>query len=247
VRIDAAAYACRWQRVAPSAKAIFALAGIAAAWLAASAGALAVLALLSMLATLAGARVSMRTYFAVAIAPLGFLSLSCLTMLVTPAAGGAWQWTPSLLPAVSLIALRSLAVLTAVLGFMLATPMPDLLALLRRMHVPGLLLDMMALSYRMLFVLGQAWDEGSTAQEARLGHSGWRQSWRSMGLLAGQMAVQVWQRASSLQTAADARAWQGSLRFLPASFPHARRQEAMALLAGVLLLAIALGSRLWPR
>jgi len=198
-----------------------------------------------VLAALVGARVPLRTYFAVALAPLGFLSLSCLTMLVTPAAGGGWQWTPAMLPTVAAIALRSLAVMTAVLGLMLTTPMPDLLLLLRRMRAPELLLDMMALSYRMLFVLRQAWDEGSTAQAARLGHRGWRQSWRSMGLLAGQMAVQVWQRASALQVAADARSWQGSLRFLPASFPHARRQIALALLAGAVLLVLALRDRLW--
>lgn len=245
VRIDAAAYACRWQGVAPSAKALFALAGIASAWLASSPGTLGLLAFLSVLATVAGARVPLRTYLAVALGPLGFLTLSCLTMLVTPAAGGAWQWTPSLLPGVAVIALRSLAALVAVLGLVLTTPMPDLLALLRRLHVPELLLDMMALCYRMLFVLRQAWEEGSTAQAARLGHQGWRQSWRSMGLLAGQMAVQVWQRASALQLAADARAWQGSLRFLPASFPRARRQLALALLAGTVLLAFALWDRAW--
>jgi len=245
VRIDAAAYACRWQGVAPSAKGLFALAGIAAAWLARSPAALGMLALLSMLATLAGARVPLRTYLAVAMAPLGFLSLSCLTMLVTPAAGGGWQWTPALFPAVAGIALRSLAVLAAVLGLVLTTPMPDLLLLLRRLRVPELLLDMMALCYRMLFVLRQAWDEGSTAQAARLGHGGWRQSWRSTGLLAGQMAVQVWQRASALQMAADARAWQGSLRFLPASFPDARRQVALALLAGAVLLAMAVCDHVW--
>lgn len=245
MRIDAAAYSCRWEVVAPSAKALFALAGILSAWLASSAAMLGMLALLSVLATLAGARVPLRTYLAVALAPLGFLSLSCLTMLVTPTTGGGWQWTPSLLPAVTIIALRSLAVMAAVLGLVLSTPMPDLLLLLRRLRTPELLLDMMALCYRMVFVLRQAWEEGSTAQAARLGHSGWRQSWRSMGLLAGQMAVQVWQRASALQAAADARAWQGSLRFLPASFPHARRHVALALLAGGTLLAMAVWDRVW--
>jgi cobalt/nickel transport system permease protein len=245
VRIDAAAYACRWQGVAPSAKALFALAGIAAAWLARSPATLGVLALLSMLATLAGARVPLRTYVAVALAPLGFLSLSCLTMLATPAAGGGWQWAPALLPAVACIALRSLAVMAAVLGLVLTTPMPDLLLLLRRLRTPELLLDMMALCYRMLFVLRQAWEEGTTAQAARLGHRGWRQSWRSMGLLAGQIAMQVWQRAAALQAAADARAWQGSLRFLPSSFPHARRQGALALLASAVLLALAFRDRAW--
>jgi len=240
MRIDAAAYACHWQCVTPAAKALFALAGIAAAWLARSPGTLAVLALLSMFATLAGARVPVRTYFAIAAAPLGFLLLSCLTMLATPAEGGGWRWAPELLPTVAHIALRSLAALAAVLGLVLTTPMPDLLALLRRLRVPELLLELMALCYRMLFVLRHAWDEGNTAQAARLGHSGLRQRWRSMGLLAGQMAVQVWQRAAALQLAADARGCRGSLRFLPSAFPHARRQLALSLLASTLLLAIAL-------
>lgn len=240
MQIDAAAYTSRWQAVSPAAKAVFTLAGIAAAWLARSPGTLAVLTLLSMLATLAGARVPMRAYIAVAMAPLGFLLFSCLTMLLTPAGNGGWRWSPELLPTVAHIALRSFATLAAVLGLVLTTPLPHLLSLLRRLRVPELLLDLMALCYRMLFVLRQSWDEGSTAQAARLGHRGLRQQWRSMGLLAGQMAVQVWQRASALQMASDARACQGGLRFLPASFPNARRQLALSLLASALLLAISL-------
>ncbi|MGW8389623.1 cobalt ECF transporter T component CbiQ [Pseudoduganella sp. HUAS MS19] len=244
MRIDGAAYACRWQGVTPAAKALFALAGVAAALIALSPGTLAVLALLSTLATLAGARVPVRSYFAVAAAPLGFLLLSCLTMLFTPAAGGGWRWAPELLPAVAHIALRSLATLAAVLGLVLATPLPDLLSLMRRLRMPALLLDLMALCYRMLFVLRQAWSEAGTAQAARLGHRGLLQRWRSTGLLAGQVALQVWQRATALQMAADARAFQGGLRFLPASFPHARRHVALSLVASALLLAFSLRDRL---
>jgi cobalt/nickel transport system permease protein len=149
-----------------------------------------------------------------------------------------------MLPDVTHIALRSFATLAAVLGLVLTTPMPDLLALMRRLRVPELLLDLMALCYRMLFVLRQAWDEGSTAQSARLGHRGLRARWRSMGLLAGQMAIQVWQRASALQMAADARSSQGGLRFLPVLYPNARRQIGLSLLASSLLLAFSLRDRL---
>lgn len=240
MRIDSTAYACRWRGVTPGAKALFALAGIAAAWLARSPGTLALLALLSTCATTAGARVPVRSYLSVAAAPHGFLLLSCLTMLVSPASDGGWRWAPELLPAVAHIALRSVATLAAVLGLVLTTPMPDLLALLRRLRVPELLLELMALCYRMLFVLRQAWDEGSTAQAARLGHRGFLQRWRSSGLLAGQMAVQVWQRAAALQMAADARAFHCNLRFLPSSFPHARGQFVLSLLASALLLSISL-------
>jgi cobalt/nickel transport system permease protein len=133
--------------------------------------------------------------------------------------------------------------LGALLGLVLATPLPDLLALLRRLRAPEALLDLMALCYRMLFVLRQAWDEGITAQSARLGYGGWRRAWRSTGLLAGQMAVQVWRRAAALQAAAEARGYDGCLRFLPASFPHARRDNIVALLAGAALLALAIGDR----
>jgi cobalt/nickel transport system permease protein len=243
VRIDTTAYASRWRTVAPSAKALFALAGTLAAWSAHGPAVLAGLAALQAGATLLGARVPVKTYLAVALPPLGFLLLSCATMLVTPGTDGAWHWAWTAVPAVVRTALRSLAGLTAMLGLVLTTPLPDLLALLRRLRAPELLLDLMALSYRMLFVLRQAWDEGVTAQSARLGYGGWRRAWRSTGLLAGQMAVQVWQRASALQSAADARGYDGRLRFLPASYPHARRDNTIAIAAGALLLALAIGDR----
>jgi cobalt/nickel transport system permease protein len=244
VLIESSAYASRWRDVAPSAKALFALAGFVAAWLAHSPVAFAALTAVLVLAALLGARVQLRSYIAVALPPLGFLLLSCLTMLVGPDANGHWNFTTAMLPTIEHLALRSFAMLAAMLGLVLTTPMPDLLNLLRRLRTPELLLDLMVLCYRMLFVMQQAWEESITAQSARLGYRNFRQAWRSTGLLAGQMAVQVWQRAAALQMAADARAYQGTLRFLPTAYPHASRQQAWAALAGALMLAIALGDRL---
>lgn len=247
VRIDTAAHASRWREVAPSAKALFALGGTVAAWTAQRPATLALLVAVLVSVALLGARVPLRTYLATALAPFGFLLLSCLSMLVTPVtpgAHGAWSWTGAPLAEVAGTALRSLAVLAALLGLVLTTPLPDLLALLRRLRAPELLLDLMALCYRMLFVLRQAWDEGVTAQRARLGYGGWRRAWRSTGLLAGRMAVQVWQRAAALQAAADARGYDGRLRFLPSPRPPARRHMLAAVSAGAALVALALGDRL---
>ncbi|MCC2960271.1 cobalt ECF transporter T component CbiQ [Massilia sp. IC2-278] len=243
--IETAAYASRWRQVAPSAKALFALAGVGAAWLAHSPAVLALLAALLALAALFGARIALRSFLGLVAAPLGFLLLSCLAMLAGPDAQGNWGWHGAPLELVARTALRSLAVLAALLGFVLTTPLPDLISLLRRLRTPELLLDLMVLCYRMLFVLRQAWNDGVSAQRARLGYGGWRHAWRSMGLLAGQLAVQVWQRSAALQMAADARGYAGTLRFLPAVFPQARRQNLHAALAGALLLALAAGDRLW--
>jgi len=243
--IETAAYASRWRPVAPTAKALFALCGIGAAWIAHRPPMLAALACLLAVSALLLARVPLRTYLALAMAPIGFLLLSCVAMLAAVDASGNWGWHGASPELVARTALRSLTVLAALLGLVLTTPMPDLIQLLRRVRTPELLLDLMVLCYRMLFVLRQAWDDGVQAQRARLGYRGFAHAWRSMGLLAGQMAVQVWQRASALQMAADARGYSGALRFLPAVFPQARAQTMRAAFAGLLLLALATGDRLW--
>lgn len=241
--IETAAYASRWRTVAPSAKALFALAGMAAAVIANAHGTLALVAVGLVLATVFGGKVPARLYMKAALPPLLFLLFSCLTMLVGPGIDGVWRPNDALLPAVGRIALRSLAMLAALLGLVLTTPLPDLLALLRRVHTPALLLDLMVLCYRLLFVLRQAWDESVGAQAARLGYGSLRTAWRSTGLLAGQMAVQLWQRAGALQTAAEARSYQGTLRFLSARYPHARRDHIVALSAGAVLVMMAVGER----
>lgn len=241
--IETAAYASCWRTVVPSAKALFALAGMAAAAIAHTHGTLALVAAALALAAVLGAGVPVRTYLLVALPPLGFLLLSCLTMLVGPGLDGAWRLNGALAPTVGRTALRSLAMLAALLGLVLTTPLPHLLALLRRAGAPAILLDLMVLCYRMLFVLRQTWDEGVAAQAARLGYGSVRNAWRSSGLLAGQMAVQLWQRASALQAAAEARSYQGTLRFLPISFPHARRDTIVALAAGAGLIFFALRER----
>ena len=97
----------------------------------------------------------------------------------------------------------------------------------------------MVLCYRMLFVLSEAMHDTITAQSARLGYATTRRSLHSLGLLAANLAVQVWQRAQGLATAALARNGGGSLRFLSPGFAHARRDTCIAAIAGVALIALA--------
>lgn len=249
MRIERAALACRWQGVAPSAKALWAGAGLVSAWVAATPAIALAVAVVLALVTCLGAEVPWRTAAAAALPPLGFLLLTCAAMLVTPSAGGllGWRWAPEAVPQAAAVAGRSLASLTATLGLVLTTPMPDLLALGRRWRVPAVLLDLMVLGYRMLFVFTLAWEETVTAQRARLGYLGRGAACRSVAVLLAHMAAQVWWRARGLQVAAQARAWQGELRVLPAHFPRARREQVQAALAGaVLVLASASAGRGWP-
>lgn len=243
MRIERAAYASRWRSVCPGAKAGFALAAGVAAFVAATpAQALSVAALLAVLSTL-GAGVPTWLYLRVALPASGFLALSSLSLLISLGSDGhgglAWQLASDAGARIAELAARSLAALAAMLFLVLSTPLPDLIGLLRRLRVPEVLLDLMALCYRLLFVFSAALHDTLTAQQARLGHGSPRRRLRSISLLAASLAGQIWLRARALHQAAQARNGDGPLRFLPRRYPAAPRDLALAACASLLLLAFA--------
>ena len=240
--IEQSAYANRWRRVAPAAKAIFALAGLVAAFAAATPrAALAVTALIG-LATLVGARVPPLRYLRVAAPALFFLAISCLSLALSVNADGpasAFDLTPNAWQQVAEAGARSLGALAALLFLALTTPLIDLIALLRRLKTPEALLEIMVLCYRMLFVFSEAVHDTLTAQTARLGYSSNALALRSLGGLAANLALQVWQRAGDLHVAAQARNNDGPLRFLEPRFADGRRDVTIAASAGSALVALA--------
>lgn len=237
--IEQAAYGNRWRRVSPTAKGAFALAGLLAAFAAPTPPAAALVAALLVGTACLGAGVAPGLYLRVATPAAGFLALSALTLLVALDADLNWRWAPEAWPRVAALSTRSLAALAALLGLVLTTPLPDLLGLLRRLRCPDVLLDLMVLCYRMLFVFSAALHDTATAQRARLGYASPRLTRRSLGLLAANLTLQVWQRARALHLAAKARNGDGALRFLSPDFAHARRDTVLAAAAGSLLIVVA--------
>lgn len=240
--IEQAAYASRWRGVCPGAKAVFALAGLIAAFVAKTPLLALLLTLVLALVTVLGAGIALSLYLRVAWPASGFLALSSLTLLISLSGDGqgglVWQVAPSAVPQIAELSARSLAALAAMLFLVLTTPLSDLIVLLRRLHVPEVLLDLMVLCYRMLFVFSEAVQDMLTAQQARLGFVTTRRGLHSLGLLAASLAAQVWLRARHLHLAALARNGEGSLRFLPREYPEARRELGFATAASLLLVLV---------
>lgn len=243
--IERWAYANRWRGVSPAAKGLWALAGLAAAQGAATPGRALGCAAALVAVCLLGAGVPWRAYLRAAWAPLGFLALSAASMAVSLGWGShalpTLQLPPEALALAARTSARALASLAALLGLVLTTPLPDLMALLRRLRVPDLLLELMVLCHRLLFVALALFHEASRAQRARLGYASRAQAVRSIALLLGHQAVQLWQRARVLQASAEARCGGAELRFLPPVYPHARRDVGLAALASLGLLACTWG------
>jgi cobalt/nickel transport system permease protein len=241
--IEQAAYASRWRHVSPAAKGLLALAGLIAAFAAPTAGgALAVAAALLAIACL-GAGVGLGVYLRVAVPALLFLALGSISLAVSlghDATSGALTLVvaPDAISQLARVSSRSLGALATLLLLVLTTPLADLIMLLRRLKTPELLLDLMVLCYRMLFVFSAAVHDTLTAQAARLGYATPRLALRSLGSLSANLAVQVWQRAQALHTAALARNNDGPLCFLAPPFANARRDTALALVAGGALIML---------
>ena len=239
---ERAAQSNRWRTVCPRAKALFAASGLFAAYLAATPGAALAVAALLVLTTLAGARVPLRIYLRVMAAPLVFLALGTVSLVLSVDPQTlAWSVSPSSVTQAAEVSARSLAAVAALIFLALSTPLADLVGLLRRLRVPETLLEMMVVGYLMLFVFEAARRDIAAAQAARLGYASTRRAWRSVGELLAALAVEVWRRAADLGAAAQARNGDGPLRFLGRAWPHAGHETRVAALAaGVLIVCVLL-------
>ena len=237
MHIERFSHQSAWRHVAPSAKGIFTLSGLSAAFLASTVPAAAGVTLVFALLTLGVARVAWRSYLLILAPALFFLALSAFSIALSLSWGDSWHdvsfsFPPEQLKQAVLVCTRSLACLCALLFLALTTPLGDMMALLRRLQTPELLIDIMVLGYRSLFVFAQVVSDTRTAQMARLGYINAHRSLRSLGMLIAHTTLQLWQRAGQLYAAAQARSGEGPLHFADQTFPHAGRDGLIALLAG---------------
>ena len=247
--IEQCAYSNRWRAVSPAAKGLFALGGFVAAFAAGQPLTALAVAVLITLTAVAGAGVPLSRFARIALPPLGFLLLGCLSLAfsltwsVDPQGNGhdiAVRWLPEGWAPILTLGGRSIGALAALLFLAATTPLIDLIALLRRLRLPEILLELMVLCYRMLFVFSESVRYTRTAQAARLGHATPRLALRSLGSLAANLTVQIWQRAHALHVAALSRNNDGPLRFLEPEYFNSRRDLILAGAGAALLVGIAL-------
>jgi len=228
--VDRSAHLNRWRHRALAEKAVLALGMLLLAVALPPVPAAPLVATVMVLATLVGARVPARVWLACLAAPLGFLLVGAVTLVVRLDASGL-SLTPGGLPAAAGLAARSLAALTCLLFLALTTPATDLIAGLRRLGLPAEIAELALLTYRFLFLLGDTALAMDAAQAARLGHVGARRRLRSLGVLIANLLPRALDRARRLEIGLAARGWDGEMRVLS-------RRQAISPPALALVLAL---------
>jgi cobalt/nickel transport system permease protein len=133
---------------------------------------------------------------------------------------------------------RSLAASSALFFLLLTTPFNDLIQVLRKIAVPALLLDLIVYVYGFIFTLLDIVNEIAIAQHARSGYSGWRRSFRSLGLLIGQLLARSMATYRGLTFGLAARGFQGDLRLVSCVKHRSSPRLQLEAATGCLVLAV---------
>jgi cobalt/nickel transport system permease protein len=117
----------------------------------------------------------------------------------------------------------------------LSTPMTSTLLVLRKARIPSVLIEMSLLIYRYIFVFIEVMETMHTAQELRLGYSGFIRRLKSTSLLIGSLFIRTLEQGERTFIAMNARGYDGNIRILD-DLP---KPSKIALL-GIILFAAAL-------
>nr|MBS0022212.1 cobalt ECF transporter T component CbiQ [Gammaproteobacteria bacterium] len=234
---DGFAWTNRWHRHHPAEKGL--LAGgmlVLAVTLPAPTTAPIIIAVM-FVTTVLGAGIPAVTWLRLMALPSGFLitSVPFLALSLNFSSGLQVVFSPQGLEVALSVLLRSLAAVSCLTFLTLTTPTIDLVPLLRRVGVPPAVVEIMLLTYRLVFVFLERAATGHQAQIARQGYVGLRNTLRSLGLLVTSLFQRSLERSRRMEIGLTARGFQGELRVLAPkrSISRARVASAAGLLLGV--------------
>lgn len=101
----------------------------------------------------------------------------------------------------------ALGAVSAMYLLALTTPIHEITSTLSRLHVPGILIELMYLIYRFIFLLSDTAHQMHMAAQSRLGYWGWRQSMQTFGKSMANLLVTALRQAGNTYDAMVARCY----------------------------------------
>lgn len=145
----------------------------------------------------------------------------------------------ALLYAVQLI-LTALAAVSCLYFLSLHTPIPDILNVLRQLHCPRLLIELMLLIYRYIFVFLDTAAAITTAQHSRLGNKDYRTSLKSFSALASALFIRAIKKSNALYDAMESRCYDGTIRVLNETYPPKKKEIAAIIIFEICLYTLVI-------
>ncbi|WP_370005111.1 cobalt ECF transporter T component CbiQ [Methanothermobacter sp. KEPCO 2] len=125
----------------------------------------------------------------------------------------------------------------------LTTPLNEVFHELGRLGLPAAFIEIALLMYRSIFVFLEEASVMYNAQDSRLGYSGIKNSYRSLGLLAGNLFIRSWLRGETVYRSMEARCYQGTMPSIRRQSIGTREAVMIALFDGLLLVGLLFTSK----
>jgi cobalt/nickel transport system permease protein len=190
------------------------------------------------------ARIGLFRLLRLMLIPVSFVFLGSISAMVEVNPTSTWLQmslfgntlgiTPSNLHRGLLLFARSFSTISVLYALILNTPVTDMLFVLRKLKVPGVLLDVMVLVYRNIFIFSDTAQSIYTSQKSRLGYRNLRTSLRSTGQLGGRIFVLGGVRAEHLYRSMESRCYNVKINTLTSQW----KAKPMFLLTAILLAAV---------
>ncbi len=251
--IDKLAYSSKLRYKNPAVKAAFAVGNLLIC-----VGARSFIVSLIILSVMAGltvlsSKISILRYLKLMSIPIGFMVLSTIAIVVNitdkpmdlvsfPVGGrylsAGWH---SLSEGVRLVAV-ALASVSCLYFLTLTTAMLDILAVLRRLHCPKIMMELMMLIYRYIFVILDMASAITTSQNCRLGNKDFMTELRSIGQMLAVLLIRSLRKSSLLFESMESRCYDGEIKVLNEYYPVEARDtvRVAGFLSLMLVIAILL-------
>jgi cobalt/nickel transport system permease protein len=163
--------------------------------------------------------------------PLSVLSIPIGSWYLTASFSGIYQVIQLIFTAISAVSCLYFLTLT--------TPMPDILMILKRIHCPYLIIELMMLIYRFIFILLEIAYQLRISQICRLGNKNKKTSWKSIGELMAVLLVRSMKQANEIYDAMESRCYNGIISVLEETSSATKKEVVSLVFFSLCLTAIA--------
>ena len=111
------------------------------------------------------------------------------------------------------IILKAISATSAMYLVTLSTPAGEIIAMLKKLHLPGIFIELMYLTYRYIFILSDEVHKMRNAGISRLGYINYRTSCKSFSMMLGNLLIVSLKNSRNYYNAMEARCYNGSLGF----------------------------------
>ena len=164
-------------------------------------------------------------YFSVLMIPITFILLGTVTIAVDFARQPMGQYNLHLvffyiytsqekLKEMICIILKAFAAVSTLQMMALSTPSSEIISVMRKAHVPKLIIELMNMIYRYIFILLNVYSQMKNSADSRRGYCDFKTSLHTFGGIISNMLVVSMKKTNAYYDAMEARCYDGEMVFL---------------------------------